>query len=504
MYDRENKMILEMLNISKSFPGVQALKDVNFNLKSGEVHALVGENGAGKSTLVKILGGVHKPDEGKILIDGREVSFSSPIESRRCGISVIYQELSLVSELNVAQNIFLGKEKVFGPGVIKWHEIYDDARELLNRLSLNIDTRTLIKELTVGMQQMIEIAKSLNEDSRIIIMDEPTSALGMEEKIELFKHIEYLKRKGVGIIYISHRLPEIFEIADRVTVLRDGQHIATMATEEVNEIEPIKMMIGRSLDDRYSRKNRYPKNDKPILEVRNLTRYGVFENISFSIYGGQVLGFYGLMGAGRTEILKCIFGSEKWDEGEIFFDGELLNFEHPRSAIQKGMGFVPEDRKKDGLVLLMSVKDNLSLPSLPWISDKGWIDKSREEKLADQYIEMLNIITPSKLQRVMYLSGGNQQKVCLGKWLARNSRVLLLDEPTRGIDVGAKAEIYKFIEELVRHNVAILMVSSELPEILGLSDNIIVIHEGKITGQYNYKTATQQKLMQSAIGIKNA
>jgi len=490
-----------MKEISKYFPGVKALDRVDFDILSGEVHALVGENGAGKSTLIKLLGGVHQPDTGKILINGKEVNFNNPKESQKYGISVIHQEFSLVPELNVGQNIFMGNEMSSLLGIIKWREIYDKTKKLLGELDIDIDPRIPVRKLPVAQQQMVEIAKALNTEAKILIMDEPTSAITEEDKDRLFEIIRDLKNKGVGIIYISHRMPEIFEIADRVTVLRDGQHVGTNPVKSVTEDDLVKMMVGRHVDDIYSRDKKTEKKEA-IFEVKNLTKYGSFENISFKLHRGQVLGLSGLIGAGRTEIVRCIFGADDYDEGEILYEGKPLVIEHPSDAIEKGIGLVPEDRTKDGFVPMMSVKDNLCLPSLPWINKLGWVIKKKEREISEQYIKNLNIITPSDKQSVEYLSGGNKQKIILGKWLARNPKVLILDEPTRGIDVGAKSEIHDLIQKLAEQDVAILMISSELPEILGISDDIIVLHEGQITGRFNHEEANEEKIMFCATGSR--
>jgi ribose transport system ATP-binding protein len=493
--------VLEIKNISKSFPGVKALDDVTFSIKSGTVHALVGENGAGKSTLVKILAGIYENDSGRILINGNNVRMRNPRMSQELGISVIHQEFSLIPELSVSQNIFLGKEIV--RSMLLDHKVMDKkANEVLERLNLRVDVKTKVNDLSVGEQQMVEIAKALSAKAWAIFMDEPTSALTEEDKGRLFKVIDRLRKDNIAVVYISHRMPEIFEIADLVTVLRDGQHIATKKLNEVDEAGIIRMMVGRELGDIFKREK--AKMGNVVLEVKGLTKHGVFENISFKVREGEVLGLSGLMGAGRTELARCIFGLDEYDSGEIIIDGKICNVRHPRDAMAMGMGFVPEDRRKDGFVPLMSVKENISLPMLTSISHRGWIDIKAETEIASKFVSDLDIKTPSLAQKVRNLSGGNQQKVCLAKWLAREPRLLILDEPTRGIDVGAKAEIHKLIEQLAKQGIAILMISSELPEIVGVSDNIIVLHEGKITGRYSAAEATQEKLMASATATKVA
>jgi ribose transport system ATP-binding protein len=491
---------LEMQRISKAFPGVQALSEVDFSISSGEVHAIVGENGAGKSTLMKILAGAYSKDAGRILINGAEVNIDSPHKSQTLGISVIYQEFSLISQLNVGQNIYLGKEI---PGRLKmfvsWGKMYRQARELLNRFNLNIEVRKPIKELTVGEQQMVEIAKALNSKAKIIVMDEPTSALTEDEKGTLFSIIKRLKQEGVGVVYISHRMPEIFEIADSVTVLRDGRLVGTSAVSKVTEKELIRMMVGRELGDIFSRKR--AAVGRKILEVKDLTRAGVFEHISFEVREGEVVGLSGLMGAGRTEIARCIFGLDRYDSGEVFLEDKKLRIQHPIDAIREGIIYVTEDRRREGIIPMISVKENLALPSYPWINVLGLINKKKELEISDKYIGFLRIKTPSDKQYAINLSGGNQQKVSLGKWLARNPKLLILDEPTRGIDVGAKSEIHSLIEQLAFNKIAILLISSELPEVLGVCDRIIVLHEGRITGHFTGQEATQEKIMLSATAV---
>jgi len=491
---------LQMQRISKAFPGVQALSDVDFSISSGEVHAIVGENGAGKSTLMKILAGAYGMDSGRILINGSEVNIDSPHKSQTLGISVIYQEFSLISQLSVGQNIYLGKEipgrlRIF----VSWGKMYRQAKELLDRFNLNIEVRKPIKELTVGEQQMVEIAKALNSNAKIIVMDEPTSALTEDEKGTLFSIIRRLKQEGVGVVYISHRMPEIFEIADTVTVLRDGKLVGSSAVSKVTEKELIRMMVGRELGDIFSRKR--AQVGKKILEVKDLTRVGVFEHISFEVREGEVVGLSGLMGAGRTEVARCIFGLDKYDSGEIRLEDKLLRIEHPIDAIREGIIYVTEDRRREGIIPMISVKENLALPSYPWINILGLINKKKELEISDKYIGFLRIKTPSDKQYAINLSGGNQQKVSLGKWLARNPKLLILDEPTRGIDVGAKSEIHSLIEQLAFNKIAILLISSELPEVLGVCDRIIVLHEGRITGHFTGQEATQEKIMLSATAV---
>lgn len=499
----ERGSILELSNISKSFPGVKALDNVNLTIRRGTVLALVGENGAGKSTLMKILAGVYKKDRGEIRIDGRPIDINSPKEAQETGIAVIHQEFSLIPELTVAQNIFLGKE-IYSNGkfLIDNKRMSKKAKEILSRFDMDIDVDLPVRDLTVGQQQMIEIAKAMASDAWIVVMDEPTSALSEADKNRLFGLIRELKKQNVAIVYISHRMSEIFEIADEVTVLRDGQYVATGEVNDVNEDILIKWMVGRELKDIFSREK--AKLGRVVLEVKNLTKKGVFNNISFSVREGEVLGLSGLMGAGRTEIVRCIFGIDSFDEGEIMIDGKPIQIRKSLDAIKAGIGLIPEDRRKDGFVPLMSVRENLSLPSLPWINHRGWINRKQESEITRKYIKALEIKTPSSEQSVSNLSGGNQQKCVVGKWLARNPRIIILDEPTRGIDVGAKAEIHKIIEDLAKNKVAVIMISSELPEILGVSDRIMVLHEGNITGEFDAEKTTQEEIMHSATGTECA
>jgi ribose transport system ATP-binding protein len=492
--------VLELIEISKQFPGVKALDNVSLTIKRKNVMALVGENGAGKSTLMKVLAGVYKRDGGEIRIDGNLVEINSPQDAQKIGIAVIHQEFSLIPELTVAQNIFLGKETYTkGSFLIDNKGMSKMAKEILSKFDMDIDVDLPVRNLTVGQQQMIEIAKAMASDAWVIVMDEPTSALSEADKNKLFELIRGLKNRNIAIVYISHRMSEIFEIADEVTVLRDGQHIATSAVSDVDENTLIKWMVGRELKDIFSREK--AELGKVVLEVRNISKRGLFQNISFSVREGEVLGLSGLMGAGRTEIVRCIFGLDNYDEGEILVDGNPVQLRNPLDAIKAGIGLIPEDRRKDGFIPFMSVSGNISLPSLPWISNRGLVDRVHELEIAKKYVEALEIKTPSYEQSVSNLSGGNQQKCVVGKWLARNPRIIILDEPTRGIDVGAKAEIHKIIEDLAKNKVAVVIISSELPEILGVSDRIIVLHEGKITGELDPAKTTQEEIMQRATGL---
>ncbi|SIQ59309.1 sugar ABC transporter ATP-binding protein [Halanaerobium kushneri] len=491
-----NQSILELSSITKKFPGVLALDQVDFNLKEGEVHALVGENGAGKSTLIKIISGVHKKDGGEIKFKGQSVDIKGPKHSRKLGISVIYQEFNLVPYLSISENIFLGREDMKGQTIIDKKEMYQKSKKILQDLGIDIDPNTQIADLGVAMQQMVEIAKAISMDSDIIIMDEPTAALGDNEIEELFKTIDNLKEKGISVIYISHRLKELWQVADRVTVFRDGQYIATHPISETDKDLLITEMVGREL------KEQFPERDaeigEEILAVENLNRGDLLKDISFSLKKGEVLGFAGLVGSGRTELMRCIFGADKMDSGKILIDQKEAKIENPRSAIESGIGFITEDRKKQGLVLVRSVKENISLTDLSQVMNGMILKDDKDKKLAQEYIEKLNIKTPGEEQEVQFLSGGNQQKVVLAKWLIRNTKILIFDEPTRGIDVGAKKEVYSLINQLAEEGVGIIMVSSELPEILGMSDRIIVMNHGEIAGQMDIEDANQENILSLA------
>lgn len=488
--------ILKLSSITKKFPGVLALDQVDFDLKQGEVHALVGENGAGKSTLIKIISGVHKRDGGEIELKGEKVNIKGPGHSRKLGISVIYQEFNLVPYLSIAENIFLGREEMKGNTIINKKEMYKKSKSILHDLGINLDPNTKISNLGVAMQQMVEIAKALSIDSDIIIMDEPTAALGENEIEELFKTIKNLKQKGISIIYISHRLNELWEVADRVTVFRDGQYIDTHPISETDKDLLINEMVGRKLKEQFP--PRKAKIDDEILEVNNLKTKDLLKDISFSLKRGEILGFAGLVGSGRTELMRCIFGADKKESGKILIDNQEVEINNPQDAIEKGIGFITEDRKQQGLVLVRSVRENISLTDLSQIMDGIVLKEDKDKKLAEDYIEKLNIKTPGTEQEVNYLSGGNQQKVVLAKWLIRDTRILIFDEPTRGIDVGAKKEVYTLMNQLAESGVGIIMISSELPEIIGMSDRIMVMNHGEIAGKLDIEDADQEKIISLA------
>lgn len=490
--------LLEMKGICKQFPGVTALDDVCLTLDSGEVLALLGENGAGKSTLVKILSGVYTMDKGQIKINGDIVDIRNVWDAMKLGIGIIHQELNLIPDLTVYENIFLGREK--RNSVTKRIDksyLKQESKKLLNRLGVDIDVERIVKTLSVAEQQMVEIAKVLSMDCRIIIMDEPTDALTTDEVQNLFKVIRALKCEGKGIILISHKIEEIMEIADRVEVLRDGKYIGTKVVAETNTDELIKMMVGRELKEKFP-KVKVPVSDV-VLEVRNLSVPGLLHDISFELRKGEVLGIAGLVGAGRTELAKTLFGVYKYS-GDVFVEGKKLKLTSTSAAIEAGIVYLTEDRKEEGLFLDKSVSYNMTLATLKVFTGLlGKVDTRKEAQTVSDYVQRLRIKTPSITQTVENLSGGNQQKVLVGKWLMTQPKIMILDEPTRGINVGAKVEIYNLINELKKNGIAIIMISSELPEILGICDRILVMHEGRITGCLEDNEATQEKIMRYAI-----
>ncbi|MHC4279757.1 MAG: sugar ABC transporter ATP-binding protein [Planctomycetota bacterium] len=486
----DSNIILKMNHIWKTFPGVTALDDIHFELRKGEVHVLLGENGAGKSTLVKILSGAYQKTSGEIFLFNRETNIRNPKHAQQLGISIIYQELNLIQYLSVGENIFLGREPMAGPGIINDRELFEASEQILRELGVEIDVRQAVKNLGVAEQQMVEVAKALSLESKILIMDEPTSALTEREIAELFATIRKLKSKGVSIIYISHRLDELFEIGDRVTVLRDGKCVGNVNIKDTNKSELIRMMVNRELKEQFPKKKNKPGEE--VLRVESLSRESVLHDISFSLYRGEVLGISGLMGSGRTELARAIFGMDKFDSGSIYIRSEVKKLKSPRNAISMGIGFLTEDRKSQGLVLSLSVKENICLSSIERFSKLG-------RMAAAQYVKELRIKTSNLNQKVMYLSGGNQQKVVMSKWLCSQADILIFDEPTRGIDVGSKVEIYEFMNRLTAGGAAIIMISSELPEILGMSDRILVMHQGRITAEFDVEEASQEKILSKAI-----
>lgn len=501
-----NAPILEMKNISKEFPGVKALKNVNFQVAKGEIHCLVGENGAGKSTLMKILSGVysHGNYSGDILFNGKIQKFSNTNESEKTGIAIIYQELALIPELTVYENIFLGHE-IRNGFLVNWNETIKQAGEMLKKVKLDINPAMKIKDLGIGKQQLVEIAKALSKDVKLLILDEPTSSLNESDSKNLLDLLRELKNEGVTSIMISHKLKEVIEIADTVTVLRDGETISTLSSSEVTEGLLIKHMVGREINNIYPPRERQSYQEV-ILEVKNLNAYHpslgrtILKDVSFNVKKGEIIGFAGLIGSGRTELAHSIFGNPSGYHlsGDIFVNGKRQKFSHPKDAIQTGIAYVTEDRKGNGLILIQDVKQNISLANLRGIANRGVVNKNMEVQIANEYKSNLSIKTPTVEQKVKNLSGGNQQKVCLGKWLFVKPNILILDEPTRGIDVGAKYEIYTIMNDLVKEGMSIIMISSELPEVLGMSDRIYIVASGKIAGELSSAEATQEKIMSLA------
>ncbi|MEO7912098.1 MAG: sugar ABC transporter ATP-binding protein [Roseiflexaceae bacterium] len=487
--------IFNIQHISKSFGGVHALQDVQFEIFPGEVHALLGENGAGKSTLIKVITGVYQPDAGELFMDGSPIRFADTRAAQAHGVAAIYQEPSLFPDLDIAENIMIGRQPIGRLGV-DWKRMYQEASALLRRLGMALDPRTKARELSVAQQQVVEIARALSINAKVLIMDEPTSSLTQHEVDELFTIVRQLRASGTAIVFISHRLEELFALADRVTTLRDGKYVGTRAMADVTTDDLIRMMVGRSLDELF------PKQavtaGEVVLEVSGLGVAGSFTDVSFELRRGEILGMAGLIGAGRTNVARALFGTEPATSGTIKLDGKVVTIRSPDAAMALGIGYVPEDRKEHGLVLAMSIADNITLPVISTFARGGWLDAQRERMAAVAGAQQLEVKMASVDQQAGQLSGGNQQKVVLAKWLGTHPRVLILDEPTRGIDVGTKAAVHALMSSLAAQGMAILMISSELPEILGMSDRILVMREGRLTGQFNRADATQEQLMAAA------
>lgn len=491
-----NGIVLKMENITKTFPGVIALEDVSIELYKGEVLGILGENGAGKSTLIKILAGNYIKDSGSIYVDGQKFEIKSPSEAMASGIRVIYQELNTLNNLTVAENIFIGEQLVKGPfKIVDWKAMAKKAGEILGSLNVALDPNSVIGDLSISEKQIVEIAKAISKDAKILVMDEPTAALSEEETQSLFKIIATLKSRGVSIIYISHRLKEIFQITDRVVVLRDGKKVESMKTKDTNANELVTLMVGRDI------KEMYPKREvligNTVMEVKNLTADG-FKDISFKLKKGEILGIFGLLGSGRTSLVKALFGANKVKSGEILINGKKVDIKSPKMARDEKIGLVPLDRKVEGLALHLGVKENITLANIEDLGKGFLIKRALENKKAQMWIEEMGIKTPTVDQEVNSLSGGNQQKVVLAKWLESGSKIIILNEPTRGIDVGAKIEIYKLMQNLCEKGSAVIMISSELPEILSIADRILVMSKGKMTAQYSRKEASEENLLQSA------
>jgi len=490
--------LLLMQDVEKAFPGVHALKKVTLSVRPGEVHALIGENGAGKSTLVKILSGAYRKDGGRIFWDRREIEIDSTMRATELGVSIIYQELNQMPNLSVAENLFIGRERRKHALFLDTNQTIREAEEYVSRVGLSVDVRTLCKDLSIAQRQMVEVAKALSVNARLIVMDEPTSSLTERETAILLDLVKKLRSEGVSVVYISHKLNEIFSVSDRITVLRDGEYIGTVETADCGEAQLIEMMVGRALTDIF------PKVDVPIgdsvLEVKNLTAGDAVKGVSFQVRAGEILGFAGLIGAGRSETMRAVFGVDPIHSGEVTVAGVPLKRHSPPDAIAAGLGFVPEDRKLQGLILEMAVRENITLASMKSTLVNHLVSMKRESQIAREHVKRLDVKTPGIEQKVNNLSGGNQQKVVIAKWLASGPKVLILDEPTRGIDVGAKKEIHALMGELTRQGVAIVMISSELPEVLGMSDRIVVMHQGSVVGELSRAEASQQKIMGMILG----
>lgn len=493
-----SEYILEMKGITKSFPGVRALDGVNFQLKSGEIHVIMGENGAGKSTFIKIITGVYSLDEGEIYIYGRKVDIRNPRDSTNLGIAAIYQHSTGYPDLSVTENIFIGHERINKyTRSILWNEMHFEAEKYLKSLGADFDPRVRLGALSVAQQQIVEIAKALSTNARIIIMDEPTAALTKRESEQLYKIIEQLKENGTSIIFISHRFEDMYRIADRVTVLRDGKYIGTWDKNSINSNDLIFAMVGREISQIFPQKKNIIGDE--LFRVENLSKTGYFADISFSVHKGEIVGLTGLVGAGRSEVCQAIFGMMDYDSGAIYLEGEEKKITSPLQAMELGIGYLPEDRQKQGLILDWEICKNITLPTLDKYSKKGWLNTGQEEEVAEEYRKKLNVKANDIFVRVSSLSGGNQQKVIIAKLLATDLKLIILDEPTKGVDVGAKVAIYEIMNQLTEHGYGIIMISSEMPEILGMCDRIVVMREGRITAIFDAKEATSEMILEASM-----
>ncbi len=493
----QKEPILQITDIHKGFPGVKALSGVSFELLAGEIHALCGENGAGKSTLIKIITGMYNMDSGEMRMNGQKVDFASPHESIQNGIACIYQELSIVPLLDAAQNLFLGNWP-HKNGVLDKKTMYAEAAKVLERVQLDIDPHILAGELSIAQQQMLEIGRALTRDAKIIIMDEPTSSLTEKETVVLLDLVRRLKAEGVAIVYVSHKLDEVLEICDRITVLCDGRNITCVKACDTDRPQLIEYMLGRKLDNMFNKTD--TERGEVALKVEGLTREPYFRDVSFEIHKGEVVGFFGLVGAGRSEIMRAVFGVDKPDSGTVTVNGKVARIKSAADAIRCGLGFAPEDRKREGLALGLSIMENMTIAKLPFIKKGLFIDKKARREQTDKYMQEMSVKAPSSAQLVGNLSGGNQQKVVVGKWLMQNPDVLILDEPTRGIDVGSKAEIYGLVNRLAHEGIAVIIVSSEMNEILGVCDRVITVYEGRITNEFDVKSANDKMILSAALG----
>ncbi len=493
-----SKPIVELTGAAKQFGAVQAVRNGELVLYPGEVHALLGENGAGKSTLVKILGGIHRPDAGVLKVAGEVVELHNPAQSQHLGIAVIHQEPTLFPDLNVAENVFMGRHPRDRFGRVDWKRMYQEVERLIARLDVPLSVYTPVQGLSVADQQMVEIANALSLNARVLVMDEPTAALSAHEVEKLFVITKQLREQGVAIVLVTHRLEEVFALADRVTIMRDGAHVITAPTSQFTSEDIIRYMVGRELTALF------PKSEAEIgdvlLDVQHLTREGVFKDISFQLRRGEILGFSGLVGAGRTEVARVLFGIDRGDAGEIRINKERVHISSPKVAMRYGLAYVPEDRRQQGLVMDFSIAANMTLPIVQQLSRFGVVDRQREREIATNYSQQLSVRSAGIDQLVKALSGGNQQKVVLAKWLITDPKILILDEPTRGVDVGAKAEVHRIVSDLAAKGLAIIIISSELPEVLGMSDRVLVMHEGHLTGEFSRAEANQEKVMFAATG----
>ncbi len=487
----KDEYILNIKGITKEFPGVKALDNVSIQVKRGTIHGLVGENGAGKSTLIKVLAGIYQPNAGELVLDGKVMHFHAPVDAKIAGISVVHQEIKLAETLTVAENMFLGNPVMKGR-LVDWKKMRERAKEIVEELGMDIDVNEVVANLSVAKKQIVEIMHAINANSKILIMDEPSAVLTDRELAVMFQIVKQLREKGITIIYISHRLEEVFELCDNISVLRDGQHIKSMPTSELSRQDLINMMVGREMGQEY------PKEPGTIgdviLEVRNLNA-GILKDINFSVRAGEVFGISGLVGAGRTELARAILGIDPIESGEVYVRGKRTHYRKFADAIKDGLGLIPEDRKLQGLVQIMTVKKNTTLVNLKRVIRNGIIKEELEDSFSKEYVKKLRVATPNVETEVQYLSGGNQQKVVIAKWLFQESEILFLDEPTRGIDVGAKAEIYRLINQLVKDKKTVIMISSEMPELLGMCDRVMVMHEGRQKGELSAEEATQEKIM---------
>ena len=488
---------LQLKNIRKEFPGVLALDDVSLEAKAGSVHALMGENGAGKSTLIKILAGAYSKDQGTILFDNKEVNIDNPNDSLNLGIKVVYQEIALIPEFTVAENIFLEKFPVNSLGIVNWKKLYNDCNNLLKKIGFNLNVKAKVVDLSISEQQIVEIARAIFQNALVVVMDEPTSSLTPNEIEKLFEVIENLKKNNIAIIYITHKIDEIFKIANEVTVLRDGKLISNRDINDTSEEILIQDMVGRKVEQKFERPNK--SFDKVLMNIKNISTKSKLKDISFDLYKGEILGFFGLMGAGRTELAKAIYGYDNISNGSIEVDGQIFKKFNTQTMVKNGVGYVTEDRKGEGIIKDMNLRENMSLPSLEIFEKFLTINKSKEKKISNQYIDKFEVKTPSSERLITLLSGGNQQKILLSRWLIRNLKIIILDEPTRGVDIGAKTEILRLINDLAKDGLSVILMTSEMNDLLTLSDRIIVMAGGKISKEFNRNDATQEEIFKASV-----